>query len=348
MVSSTRDDPVPTLAHMTSPVQGSCPVLAPEDDDPGTYHDQLTDYQASSPALHDYLQRDPVMYQAPGVNQAASSGPADHGYPPPVQLMYQLPGNQASAPVLGYPAPPVLDQNIAMYQGYQAASYQQIPLQQAVVVTGPQYCLPHETTFAISKKVISFSGGDWTITDAASGRKVFKVDGRLFSVRATKHLRDTAGHQILRMQKKFFTIHEGWLVYGNNNQLICTVKRTTPSRIAPELIPSMDVFLASNTTEVVPDFQLKGSFFERSLTLLRRGQVLAQVMRRFTSKNLRFGNESFGVTVSPGGDHAFVLALIFIMDSVYLHSHHHGNNQQLSTAKVTKNLFPMGGGTTFL
>jgi len=73
-----------------------------------------------------------------------------------------------------------------------------------------------------------------------------------------------------------------------------------------------------------------------------------QVMRRFTSKNLRFGNESFGVTVSPGGDHAFVLALIVIMDSVYLHSHHHGNNQQLSTAKVTKNLFPMGGGTTFL
>jgi len=71
-----------------------------------------------------------------------------------------------------------------------------------VVVTGPQYCLPHETTFAISKKVISFSGGDWTITDAASGRKVFKVGGRLFSVRATKHLRDTAGHQILRMQKK--------------------------------------------------------------------------------------------------------------------------------------------------
>lgn len=72
-----------------------------------------------------------------------------------------------------------------------------------------------------------------------------------------------------------------------------------------------------------------------------------QVMRRFTSKNLRFGTESFGVTVSPGGDHAFVLALIVIMDSVYLHSHHHGNNQQLSTAKVTKNLFPMGGSTTF-
>jgi hypothetical protein len=236
MVSSTKNDPVPTLTHMTSPVQGSCPVLAPEDDDPGTYRDQLPDYQASSPTLHDYPQRDPVMYQAPGVNQAASSGPADHGYPPPVQLMYQLPGNQASAPVLGYPAPPVLDQDIAMYQGYQAASYQQIPLQvsslspqnlygtpdqpydlqvyntyhpatpmmqqQAVVVTGPQYCLPHETTFAISKKVISFSGGDWTITDAASGRKIFKVDGRLFSVSATKHLRDTAGHQILRMQKK--------------------------------------------------------------------------------------------------------------------------------------------------
>lgn len=46
---------------------------------------------------------------------------------------------------------------------------------------------------------------------------------------------------------------------------------------------------------------------------------MLQMTRRFTFQNRIFGNDAFGITVAPGVDHAFVLALIVIVDYVYLH-----------------------------
>ncbi len=68
-------------------------------------------------------------------------------------------------------------------------------------VAGPQYCLPQVSAYAVSKKVVSMSGGDWKITDA-TGRIVFKVSGRVASVRDKRFLRDPSNKTVLRMQKK--------------------------------------------------------------------------------------------------------------------------------------------------
>ncbi len=68
-------------------------------------------------------------------------------------------------------------------------------------VAGPQYCLPQVSAYAVSKKVVSMSGGDWKITDA-TGRTVFKVSGRVASVRDKRFLRDPSNKTVLRMQKK--------------------------------------------------------------------------------------------------------------------------------------------------
>ncbi len=74
------------------------------------------------------------------------------------------------------------------------------------------------------------------------------------------------------------TVHETWSMYaGNSDQLICNVKRTVPSRMDNQSIPSMDVFLAANAAEVMPDFQLTGNYLQRNLMLLCRGRTLAQV-----------------------------------------------------------------------
>jgi len=37
----------------------------------------------------------------------------------------------------------------------------------AAPVVGPQYCLPHPTSFAVMKHLLSLSEGDWMINDAA-------------------------------------------------------------------------------------------------------------------------------------------------------------------------------------
>jgi uncharacterized protein YxjI len=61
--------------------------------------------------------------------------------------------------------------------------------------------LPYEASFVITKHVISLSHGDWTIIDS-SGKKAFKVDGKVLSVRDRKYLRDAAGNKILQIRKK--------------------------------------------------------------------------------------------------------------------------------------------------
>jgi uncharacterized protein YxjI len=46
--------------------------------------------------------------------------------------------------------------------------------------------------------------------------------------------------------------------------------------------------------------------------------MLLQVTRQITFTNLLIDKDTFGVTVFPGGDYAFVIALIVIMDAIYL------------------------------
>jgi uncharacterized protein YxjI len=48
--------------------------------------------------------------------------------------------------------------------------------------------------------------------------------------------------------------------------------------------------------------------------------MLLQVTRQITFTNLLIDKDTFGVTVFPGGDHAFVIALLVIMDAIYLHN----------------------------
>jgi hypothetical protein len=132
------------------------------------------------------------------------------GYPPPhaQDSLYQASNHQ------GYP--PAYAQG--SYQGYppnaqQASSYGQglypAPSRTAggaAPVVGPQYCLPHPASFAVVKHVLSLSEGDWTINDAA-GNTVFKVSGRVVSIRDRRYLLDAAGNKLLRMQKKVSKLH---------------------------------------------------------------------------------------------------------------------------------------------
>jgi uncharacterized protein YxjI len=241
------------------------------------------------------------------------------GYPPPhaQDSLYQASNHQ------GYP--PAYAQG--SYQGYppnaqQASSYGQglypAPSRTAggaAPVVGPQYCLPHPASFAVVKHVLSLSEGDWTINDAA-GNTVFKVSGRAVSIRDRRYLLDAAGNKLLRMQKKILTLHDTWYVYhGDSEHLICTVKKSA----LVQLKPSMDIFLASNTTESVPDYKLAGNFLERDMMVYFGQQPIAQMTREITLVNMAVGKDTFGVTVFPGGDYAFVFALVVIMDAVYLH-----------------------------
>jgi hypothetical protein len=67
----------------------------------------------------------------------------------------------------------------------------------------PQFCAPHAVSLTVTK-YMSFSGGDFTVTDDdANGAVVLQAKGTYFSVRSHRVLHDAAGRAILlTMQRK--------------------------------------------------------------------------------------------------------------------------------------------------
>jgi hypothetical protein len=70
-----------------------------------------------------------------------------------------------------------------------------------VAVLAQQFCAACVVPLTITKKALSLSDGDFTVTDA-NGGVVLRVKGAIFSVRHRRVLVDAAGQPILTMADK--------------------------------------------------------------------------------------------------------------------------------------------------
>ncbi|XP_004302601.1 PREDICTED: protein LURP-one-related 15-like isoform 2 [Fragaria vesca subsp. vesca] len=154
-----------------------------------------------------------------------------------------------------------------------------------VAIISPSFCTPYPVDLGIVRKVLTITHGNFVVTDV-NGNTVFKVKGAHLSLRDRRVLLDAAGYPIVTFRKKMKT--------------------------------KLDVFLASNTREDAPDFQVKGSWFERSCVVYagNSSTILAQMHKKHTVSSVLFGKDNFSVTVYPGVDYAFIVALIVILDEI--------------------------------
>ncbi|KAJ3669425.1 hypothetical protein LUZ60_011375 [Juncus effusus] len=186
-----------------------------------------------------------------------------------------------------------------------------------VAVVGQQFCAPYVVKLTVTKKAFSFSAGDFVVTDE-NGGVLMEVQGRFFSRRARRVLCDAAGTPIISMQMKLLSMHSRWKVFRGDSSdpkdLLFTVKKSHIFQFKTKL----DVFLAGNTAEQSCDFKIKGSWLDRSCTfyLGNTKNIIALMSRQYTVKNVLLGKDTFGITIYPNVDYAFVVAIIVILDEM--------------------------------
>ncbi|PSS23862.1 Protein LURP-one-related like [Actinidia chinensis var. chinensis] len=80
----------------------------------------------------------------------------------------------------------------------------------------------------------------------------------------------------------------------------------------------LDVFLANNITEEVCDFKVKGTWSDRSCVIYagESSNIVAQMHKKKSVQSVLLGKDKFMVTVYPHVDHAFIVALIVILDEI--------------------------------
>ncbi|KAL2509931.1 Protein LURP-one-related 15 [Forsythia ovata] len=192
-----------------------------------------------------------------------------------------------------------------------------MPMANTIAVISPQFCVPYPVDLTIVRKLMTLSEGSFGVTDA-NGNIMFRVKGKLFSLHDRRVLYDSAGNPLITFQQKLLSAHRRWQVYRGEStdakNLLFSVKKSSLLQFRTKL----DVFLASNTAENVCDFRIEGSWLERSCIISsgNSSNIVAQMHRKHSVQSVLLGKDTFGVTVYPNVDHAFITALVVILEEV--------------------------------
>ncbi len=141
-------------------------------------------------------------------------------------------------------------------------------------------------------------GEDSDITDD-SGRPVLHVDGKVLSLRNTLVLRDPAGAEVARVERKLLTIGTRYEI-SVRGQEIAEVRKQffTPFREKYTIdIPGPN------------DLELSGNLLDHEFTVDRGGQTIATVSKQWFT--LR---DTYGVEIAPGEDDVLILASVLALD----------------------------------
>ncbi|OMP12305.1 hypothetical protein COLO4_03319 [Corchorus olitorius] len=190
------------------------------------------------------------------------------------------------------------------------------PPEDPIVVIGEQFVASYPVDLTLQEKSFTLGENDFTIKDA-NGTPIFKVKGKLFSIRDQRTLLDAAGNPVVCFRQKIFTMHRRWQVFRGDSttDLLFSVRKSSLLQFRTTL----DVFLAANTSESKPDFTVKGGFREHGCTICSgsgENNVVGQMHRKHSLKNMIMDKDCFQLTALPNVDYAFIVTLVVILDEI--------------------------------
>ncbi|KZV33113.1 protein LURP-one-related 10-like [Dorcoceras hygrometricum] len=165
--------------------------------------------------------------------------------------------------------------------------------------------------------MMTLSEGSFGVTDV-NGNVMFRVKGKLLSIRDRRVLYDVSGTPLITFHQKMLSAHRRWVAFRGDStdskDLLFSVKKSSLLQMRTKL----DVFLASNHSESSSDFRIEGSWLERSCVIYagKSSNIVAQMHRRHSAQSILFGKDTFGVTVYPNVDYAFIVALVVMLEEI--------------------------------
>ncbi|WP_066826383.1 LURP-one-related/scramblase family protein [Clostridium tepidiprofundi] len=159
--------------------------------------------------------------------------------------------------------------------------------------------------YQIREKIFSF-GDDFTIKDEF-GNDVFIVKGKVFSLGDKLGIYDMNGSEVVYIEQKLFKFLPEYNIYLYDEHAARVKKEFTFFR------PRFNI--ESN----MGDYVIEGDVFSLNFEILKNGVPIAIVSKKFFSFS-----DTYGVDISDNENHAFILALVIVIDQVL----HDSNNNR--------------------
>jgi uncharacterized protein YxjI len=156
---------------------------------------------------------------------------------------------------------------------------------------------PPPNAYQMRQRLFSI-GDDFWIEDGA-GRRAFKVDGKALRLRKTLVLEDASGQERYHIQEKLLHIRDTMEI-DSPSGTVATVKK----KLISPLREHYDVHLARGG-----EWDVQGNIIDHEYEIKSGDTRVAEVSKKFF--RIR---DTYGISVVPGQDDAFVLAVAIVVD----------------------------------
>jgi uncharacterized protein YxjI len=153
--------------------------------------------------------------------------------------------------------------------------------------------------YVLKQKLLGW-GDDFRIKDE-SGRDVYFVDGKVFTIRNTLLFEDMQGAELAKIQKKILSWGPTYEIY-RGGELAAVVKKHL-----------FTLFRCKFTVDVPGpnDLEAEGNFFDYEYTFRRGSTEVAQVSKRWFS-----WTDTYGIEVADSEDPVTVIASAVVIDQI--------------------------------
>jgi uncharacterized protein YxjI len=154
------------------------------------------------------------------------------------------------------------------------------------------------TRYQMRQKLIAF-GDDFYIEDQ-SGRKVYKVDGKVLRVRDTLKFKDMQGRTLCQIQERMLRIKDSMAIEDGSGNKVAEVKKAL-------ITPLRDRWTVKIRNS--PDLDVQGNILDHEYEIGEGRQKVAQVSKKWFRVR-----DTYGVQVSPDQDDILILAVTVALD----------------------------------
>jgi uncharacterized protein YxjI len=154
------------------------------------------------------------------------------------------------------------------------------------------------TRYQMRQKLVAF-GDDFYIEDE-SGRKVFKVDGKVLRVRDTLKFKDMNGNVLCQVQERMLRVKDVMAIDDGNGNKIGEVKKAL-------ITPLRDRWTVKLRNG--PDLDVQGNILDHEYTIQEGRRKIAEISKKWFRVR-----DTYGVEIAPDQEDALILAVTVALD----------------------------------
>lgn len=154
--------------------------------------------------------------------------------------------------------------------------------------------------------MLSFNDS-FDITDQ-NRKPIFKIEGKILTLGNKLSIYDTNGNQLIYIEQKLLKLLPQYEIH-KGGRIVAKVKKQM-TFFKPKV----------NIESDYGKFQITGDVFAYNFSILRDGNLVANVNKKLISFS-----DTYGVDITEGENDEFILALVIVIDQIF-HDKNHNNS----------------------